>query len=411
MRILVFVVVEFACVCSLFGRGAELLSLKTQNEREKREQEDARATAGESEKNARVCVGSSPVGEQQRHRRRELSPEATMEAHTAQETLGQPPPRITSLQEGGRRDDTAPTTNNPSAAIAVSTMRDMEVNFVKLFIVSQMQGFHVAGSPGMREFLETCAVPGFPKGEGDITPERVKHRVSELYAATKASFLREIGEVGGARGSAADATLAGPIFHASFEVWTPPGRRRGCASGEGELVCDEERYAGLRLHWLTDSFVLRSATLAAKRLTLGGESALFRGTAEGRGRSSTDGDASIIKWTREVLEEYGVSCESLFSTVTDAEGGVGCARGGGSGVGGGVSDVLEARNGRGCRRSVCAKLENSRWEWSVAHMLNTVLVQVTMRYFVFCVVIRCPLRFVRVFSLIFARVFKLVVKW
>lgn len=370
---------------------AELLSLKTQNEREKRDQEDAKIMAEESEKDALVELGSPPVGERRR-RRREVSTEAT-EAQTVEEAAGTPtqqqpqplpgrPPDVALPNEGSRQDDTAAdaddnfaNADDPSTVIAALT-RGMELSFVKLFVVSQMQGFHVVSSPGMLDFLEACTVPRFHTVEGGITPDRVKHRVSELYVATKASFLREIGEVGG-RGGVAAAILAGPTFHASFEVWTPPGTTADRASGVGGGG-DDERYVGLRLHWLSEGFVLRSATLAARRLTLGDESALLRGTAEGRGQSSGDGEASIIRWTREVLEEYGVSCESLFSTVTDAEGIV-CAGGGDGLVGGGFSDGSEAGRGRASRKgTVCAKLEDTRWEWSVAHMLNRVLVEVTM---------------------------------
>lgn len=230
-----------------------------------------------------------------------------------------------------------------------TSSRDMALSFVKAFVVAQLSGFHVARDRDVRAFLQSCTSDHFPSE--DLSPARIKHYVAELYAATKGTFTRDLlramvtePALGSADSSAAPPTL----LHATLEVLITGGGEVGVdRSLPTSEVLGNERYVCLRIHWLTPGFEFRDALLAVKRLDaaaastpsslLSPSSRLKTSTPlELSSVSSTNAETvcgnsdqqhdaldiassngDLLKWAADVLEEYGISTERLFSTVTD----------------------------------------------------------------------------------------------
>lgn len=90
-------------------------------------------------------------------------------------------------------------------------------------------------------------------------------------------------------------------------------------------------FSGLRVFYLDASFRLRTHLLAVKEIC-----------PDVSVDKKITGEA-VMKWTRQVLHQFGLQEKDIAGVVTDA-GGV---------VGGGVASTLQ-------------------WEWSVPHMLNRV---------------------------------------
>lgn len=61
--------------------------------------------------------------------------------------------------------------------------RVIALAFVKLFVVSKLMGFHVGAQDEIQAFLQSCAVPRFPRL--GLTPGVIQRYIAELYAATK----------------------------------------------------------------------------------------------------------------------------------------------------------------------------------------------------------------------------------
>lgn len=192
----------------------------------------------------------------------------------------------------------------------------MAIEFVKAFIVANMLAFDLASRPEVRQFF-AIVLPEFPATSLHIAT--VKHHLVELYAATKGVIHRLLGAVNPA---------AGPILHLNFDLWTSK--------------LSHEKCVGIRIFWMTSAFVFRTALLAVKQ---------FRPAP-----SLTDSSplSSVFHvWVTEVLEEWGLAEDDVYSSVTD-----------------GGSDV----------ERLFPKLATSKWEWCIPHMLNCVLVEVCCRF-------------------------------
>lgn len=217
---------------------------------------------------------------------------------------------------------------------------------------------------------------GHEIGNTLLSPAKIKHHVAELYAATKDTFAPTLLAATMTTGVA----RAPPTFlHVTLPVWTTnaTARRRG-RGGVGrrfirghhgreqveERLCigddeetegkEQERYVGLRVYWLSAAFEFCSALLAVKRFdaivgckaasyAVSGSRAHPRSASETRppkepheeGGACANGDGPLVgmtssaqnntgsngggltRWAAEVLGEYGISTERVFSTVTD----------------------------------------------------------------------------------------------
>lgn len=76
------------------------------------------------------------------------------------------------------------------------------------------------------------------------------------------------------------------------------------------------------------------------------------------------------QWATDVLDEYGVPADRLFSTVSDKDGA--CCTSYGRKVTGVGGVGAEGRRGE----SLCVKFSNKKWEWSIEHMLSDALTEV-----------------------------------
>lgn len=123
-----------------------------------------------------------------------------------------------------------------------------------------------------------------------------------------------------------------------------------------------EKYICLRVHWLTQAFVHRTASLAVRRWPCQvRESSLpHPPSVEGRGKFAGPSE-DLNRWMRDVLEEYGVETNRLFSTVTDAE-----------------DDEHHGTESVAAWNFTGGVSTGVSWEWSLAHMLDTVLTEVRL---------------------------------
>lgn len=269
----------------------------------------------------------------------------------------------------------------------------MALSFVNLFVVSQLRGFDVCEDPAVRDFLTACAAPGFPRER--LSVAGMKHYVEELYEALKNALILDMhgvcrshrhshkirgAETGG--DSSESQPAAASSFHASFELWNTSYDGRGGLVGGGGGGGDGwngrgsrvqgEKYICLRVHWLTQEFAHRTASLAVRRWPYQlCESSLPHPPNVGGRRLAVPGE-NLNRWMRDVLEEYGVEMRRLFSTVTDVD----------DDEHRGTESVavwkLADRVSTGTR--VFARMSGAgvSWEWSIAHMLDTVLAEVRL---------------------------------
>lgn len=270
----------------------------------------------------------------------------------------------------------------------------MVLSFVNLFVVSQLRGFDVCEDPAVRDFLTTCAAPGSLTERLSVAV--MKHYVEEQYEALKNALILDMHGVCRCRHNldkirrdetgddpSESQPTAASFFHVSFELWNTSydgrGGLLGGGSGDGNSKngrgsrVQGEKYICLRVHWLTQAFVHRTASLAVRRwpyrrrdLWLSHPPNVRR-----RGRFSVPGE-DLNRWTRDVLEEYGVEIRRLFSLVTDVEDDE--HRGTERVAGWNMTDRVST----GSR--VFARMSGAgvSWEWSIAHMLDTVLTEVCL---------------------------------
>ncbi|CAM9584816.1 unnamed protein product [Sphacelaria rigidula] len=190
--------------------------------------------------------------------------------------------------------------------------RAMLIMFVKIIAIWNLCAFSWGDDAKVKTLFAAVCIPAFPQS---LYPRLVKKVVAELYAATIKVFAFRLSE---ARRGAGES-----IVHANIDLWTSKN--------------SNEKYIGLRVHWMTATVTICTALLVVK---------LFRPAPE-LSDSMKLSDVLRLR-VGEVLAEYGMSESDLCCTVTDAK-----------------SDV----------KRLCLKVLDSKWEWCFSHMLYCTLVE------------------------------------
>ena len=159
--------------------------------------------------------------------------------------------------------------------------------------------------------------PGFPIDK--LSNKAVKHTIAEIYDAfsnTRRATYRRV------------LTPRITNVSANIDIWMSK------LSGG--------KYVGVRIWYITHKFELVSEMLAIKPYKPAAE--VVKST-----EPATKASAILQQWFLGVLDEYGISGDQIFSTVTDSG-----------------SDV---------KRCCDVLMDSSEWEWCIPHMLNTALVE------------------------------------